>query len=76
MSDRSVDDDSIARTLGQALREHGLYGVLIDVADGHVTLTGDVESPEDEDRALELVAGTPGVNSVRAELVVSDRPQA
>lgn len=66
-----MDDGAIARSLGRSLREHGLYGVLIGVADARVRLTGEVASDEEEDRALERATGTPGVASVEAELVVA-----
>jgi osmotically-inducible protein OsmY len=65
-----MDDEAIAEALGRALHEHGLYGVLADVADGRVTLTGEVETRADEDRAVELAAAMPGVTSVAPELVV------
>ena len=64
----------LARSLDDALRKEGIYGVRVDVSGHRVWLTGSVFSVEDKDRELEVATSMPGVSGVRAEIEIASDP--
>lgn len=73
-----VSSQDTARALGDALRRHGIYGVMVDVSDGgRVWLGGSVASREHRDLALKLAGSTSGVTDVHAEIEIArpDHPR-
>jgi len=77
--DADVDDATIEhRVLGDALPAAGIdpQEVNVEVADGVVSLQGEVEGSERADALLQKVAEVPGVRDVAAMIRVSDRRAA
>ena len=49
----------------------GAMGINVDTSDGEVTLTGNVRSEAERDKAVTIAAGVDGVTRVHSRLVVS-----
>ena len=63
-------DQQIASQINERLFDAGLVTVKADVADGHVTLSGRVETLTDKDRAVKEVRKVKGVKDVTSTLTV------
>lgn len=75
--ERAMDDATVAdRVRSQVLGRHdvGTNEVLVNVADGVVSLRGDLDDPERVDRLIDLTAEVPGVRGVENLIHLPDTP--
>jgi osmotically-inducible protein OsmY len=71
---QTLTDPALTAAIKTALLADGLVGGLkidVDTRDAVVTLTGDVRSQVERDRALTIARETPGVKSVQDKLRLS-----
>jgi hyperosmotically inducible protein len=66
-------DTAILTSIKSQLVANGIIGTNVDVTNGEVTITGEVDNAQEKSRAEEIARQTSGVKSVKNQLTIKRR---
>jgi hyperosmotically inducible protein len=69
----TFDDAAILTSIKSKYVTNGIIGTNVDVKNGEVTITGEVDNPQEKARAEEIARQTSGVKSVKNMLTIKRR---